>query len=431
MILGLANSADRGTLQIPPMSKEAPSHPPVGRDVIELQLQRLQASSHFKHSLRCSSFLDYVVRKTIEGSQDQLKERTIGVEAFNRPPAYDLSSDPIVRTVAGEVRKRLTQYYYEPEHQDELRIELHPGSYIPEFKPVAARALDSGEATAPEPAPAPAIDHSASQIGTAPAVASPPALRRRRIVALLASLSAATVACASLVVFLYPPPLQRFWQPVLHGSGQALICVGSVLAMVPSQSSSVSAASVGGHPLSSNPLSIADAIAISNLQQLLSRHSRASTIQSAAETEFPDLQRGPVILVSGFNNPWSMRLTDPLRFHFLRPATDIFEIQDRTDPIHGTWAINTLTPLSRISHDYGIVARFHDPTTDQTMIVAAGIGENGTVAASELLSNEKYFLELTREGRLPRRYQNVEAVIETQVIDGKHGPPRVIAVCTW
>ncbi len=415
-----------------PIFNEAPSHPAVPRDVIEVQLDRLQASPHFKHSLRCSSFLNYVVRKTIEGTQDQLKERTIGVEAFNRPPAYDLNTDPIVRAVAGEVRKRLTQYYYEPEHQDELRIELHPGSYIPDFKPATARIADSAGAATPKPAPADAISASASPIGSGPATSSASTRKRRRVLALLAGLGAAAAgACATFVVFLYPPPLDRFWQPVLHGSEPALICVGSVLAMVPSPPSTVSAASVGGHPLSSNPVSISDAIAISNLQQLLSRRSKATTIQSAADTSFPDLQRGPVILVSGFDNPWTMRLTDPLRFHFLRPAVDVFEIQDRTDPTHGTWAINTLTPLSKISQDYGIVARFHDPTSDQTVIVAAGIGENGTIAASELLSNQEHFAELTRTGRLPRRYQNIEAVIETQVIDGKHGPPRVIATYIW
>ena len=32
------------------------------------------------------------------------------------------------------MRKRLAQYYYDAVHHQELRIELNPGSYIPEFK---------------------------------------------------------------------------------------------------------------------------------------------------------------------------------------------------------------------------------------------------------------------------------------------------------
>jgi hypothetical protein len=418
------NSATQDALRNLPVSEETPPHLPVLRD-IEVQLQRLQASSHFKHSQRCSSFLNYVVRRTVEGRRDELKERTIGTEVFHRPPAYDLNADPVVRVVAGEVRKRLTQYYYEPEHQEELRIELHPGSYIPEFKSVAVKIPSSGVPAAPPESTLPSVD------AVEPADSSPPANHYRRTIVLLSLCAAMAIVCAGLVAFLYPSPLDQFWQPLLHGSSPELICVGSVVAMSPLPISNVSAASVGGHPLSSNPISIADAIAISNLQQLLSHRSRVSTIQSSADTTFSDLQRAPVILISAFDNPWTMRLTDSFRFHFLRPAPDIFEIQDRTDPAHGTWAINTLTPLSRIGHDYGIVARFHDPTTDQTIVVAAGIGENGTVAASELLSNEKYFLEVPGKAGLPHRYQNMEAVIETQVIDGKHGPPRVLAVCTW
>jgi hypothetical protein len=41
------------------------------------------------------------------------------------------SLDPVVRTTAAEVRKRLIQYYYNTDHLGELIIELPVGSYIP------------------------------------------------------------------------------------------------------------------------------------------------------------------------------------------------------------------------------------------------------------------------------------------------------------
>jgi hypothetical protein len=106
----------------------------IAPDAIEEQLERIQSSPPFSHSRRYPKFLSYVVHKAINGQHDDLKERTIGVEAFGRQPDYDLNADPIVRVIAGEVRKRLAQYYYEPEHRGELRIELHSGSYVPEFK---------------------------------------------------------------------------------------------------------------------------------------------------------------------------------------------------------------------------------------------------------------------------------------------------------
>ncbi len=397
-----------------------------------MQLWRVQSSLHFTHSQRCSKFLNYVVHKTISGSQDQLKERTIGIEAFGRSADYDMSIDPIVRTTAGEVRKRLTQYYYEPEHQEELRIELHPGSYIPEFKfpegkggfPDSSEAVSPGIQGAGSEAALRIENERASSTSHIPN-------RSRMAVALGCLFTAAAMACAILLFSFRASPLERFWQPVVQSSSPVLISVGSVSAMSYQPATDVGAASVGDHPLSAHPVAVADAVAISNLQQILSRHSRASRIQSSAETTLSDLQKGPVILVSGFDNPWTMRLTDPLRFHFLRPALDIFEIQDRTDPDHKTWMINTLTPFTVSGRDYGIVAGFHDPTTGQEVVVAAGIGENGTIAASELLSDETFFAQLGKETLLSPRNRNLEAVIETQVINGKPGPPRVVAVYTW
>ena len=74
------------------------------------------------------------------GYQEELKERIVSVETFGRQPGYDLNADPMVRVTAGEVRKRLAQYCYEPEHLEELRIELRPGSWVPDFKLPAGQA---------------------------------------------------------------------------------------------------------------------------------------------------------------------------------------------------------------------------------------------------------------------------------------------------
>ncbi len=58
---------------------------------------------------------------------------------------------------------------------------------------------------------------------------------------------------------------------------------------------------------------------------------KTSTLESSTSTSFSDLQKGPIVLISGFDNQWTMRVTDPLRFHFVRTSTDDYTIQDRTD----------------------------------------------------------------------------------------------------
>ncbi|MGA3008614.1 MAG: hypothetical protein ABSD72_00005, partial [Terracidiphilus sp.] len=60
--------------------------------------------------------LSYVVEQTLLGNTDQLKERIIGIEVFDRQPDYDPSADPIVRFTASEVRKRLAMYYVDSAH---------------------------------------------------------------------------------------------------------------------------------------------------------------------------------------------------------------------------------------------------------------------------------------------------------------------------
>src|SRR5258708_29614357 len=75
----------------------------------------------------------YVGEHALSGDSGKLKGRTLGVEVFARDPHYDTNLDPVVRTTAGEIRKRIAQYYHEPGHEGEIRIDLPAGSYLPEF----------------------------------------------------------------------------------------------------------------------------------------------------------------------------------------------------------------------------------------------------------------------------------------------------------
>ena len=106
--------------------------------LVREQLRRLVAHPLFTNSKRYPVLLAYTVEQTLLGNASELKERTIGIEAFGREPVYDVNLDPVVRTAAAEVRKRLSQYYYNPDHAGELVIELPIGSYVPTFREPAA-----------------------------------------------------------------------------------------------------------------------------------------------------------------------------------------------------------------------------------------------------------------------------------------------------
>ncbi len=414
----------------------------ISSEIVEKQLGRLRSSPLFSHSRRYPIFLDYVVRKTLSGQGDELKERIVGIEAFGRASDYDLNADPVVRVTAGEVRKRLAQYYYEPNHQRELRIELRPGSYVPEFRladalavaaePVAIlAAIETDVASAPtviaDPAPRKALAMLEDQ-----ATRNKVEGRKWRLVSVGLAIALALAVAAAAVPHLHrATATDLFWQPVVDANGPALISVGSVVAMVNGNAVAPAPSTVSGHPLSSDPIAVSDATALSSIQQVLSMRSKMTILESSTGTSFSDLQKGPIVLISGFNNQWTMRITDPLRFHFVRTSTDDYTIQDRTDPEHRRWSINTATSFVKMNNDYGIVARFHDPTTEQVVVVAAGIGENGTIAASRMLTDDRSLADLKRNKLLPRPDQSFEAIVETQIIDGKPGPPRIVASHVW
>src|SRR5580700_6121323 len=130
----------------------------VERAAFQAQLERILANPLFKNSKRYPTLLRYVVERTLDGHPGELKERTLGVDVFGRDPDYDTNLDPVVRTTAAEIRKRLAQYYQEPNHETEPRIDLPLGSYAARFQaPAGKLALVTPIARSAESVPAPLI----------------------------------------------------------------------------------------------------------------------------------------------------------------------------------------------------------------------------------------------------------------------------------
>src|ERR1035437_1534387 len=105
---------------------------PCQREILE-QLERVLASRAFRGSRRSQEFLRYVVEQTVNGEAHSLKERTIAVAVFGRSPDYNTNEDAVVRVNAGEVRKRLMQYYFDAATADQIRVVIPPGHYLPDF----------------------------------------------------------------------------------------------------------------------------------------------------------------------------------------------------------------------------------------------------------------------------------------------------------
>jgi tetratricopeptide (TPR) repeat protein len=110
-------------------------------ELILAQLARILSSTTFGTSSRASAFLEHVVRKTVEGRRQEIKEATIGSEVFGREHGYDTKLDPVVRSVARIVREKLNDYYLAGRSEDWVRIELPKGSYVPVFRQLGQPAM--------------------------------------------------------------------------------------------------------------------------------------------------------------------------------------------------------------------------------------------------------------------------------------------------
>jgi serine/threonine-protein kinase len=115
-----------------------PDRPKPGE--VEEALAKILVSSGFQRAERLGRFLEYVVRQTLEGKRDEIKETLIGVEVYGRPPGYDPRVDSIVRMEASRLRARLLDYYSNGGSADPVTIQIPKGAYVPAFSYTSASA---------------------------------------------------------------------------------------------------------------------------------------------------------------------------------------------------------------------------------------------------------------------------------------------------
>lgn len=397
------------------------------RALVEDQLERILASPLFSQSKRYAPFLRYVVEKTLDGQEDTLKERILGVEIFGRAPDYDSNNEPVVRVTAGEVRKRIAQYYHHAAHQNELWIDLPTGTYVAQFR--RAPANEEHDAAAEPPVlhaehPVPPDVDIVPVVEAAERVRSP---RRRLAVAILVVL--AVLASAGLVWRFGAPtasPFDHLWGDMVSSSSPAVISMGEPpLYPLEDKTDELSAR----QHLRSVYVTYSELQALVRVVRLLDRKHAAYSVQPASSTSFADLRQEPAILLGGLDNPWTMRAQQSLRFRLESDGNGFDWISDTRDPGAKKWFVDFNRPYSKVTTDFAIVAHFRGPNTQQPTLIVAGLGENGTKAASEFITDKAQLNSALGKSLLGRG--NFEVVITAEVINGSSGVPRVLAKEVW
>lgn len=395
------------------------------KEAVARQLERLFAHHTFRSSRRCPAFLQYIVGHQLKGDTQHLKERIIGAEVFGRNADYDTSADPVVRTTASEVRKRIAQYYQEPGHEDELRIELPLGSYAAEFH------LPQNEAHPAESSSSVPVPRQPAPKAISTPLKGPKQLRATKtLIVAVVSVALVASALAWWVIQGRSSITKRFWDPIAASRNPALVCLNTWDITPLLHDSKAPLATIIGQVVDSHQwLPINDAVAFSQLAGFLGTMRSDYRVQGARSTTLSDLMQAPSVLIGIFGNPWTQRVTDPLRFHFVREVGGTDYIADRKNPSK-QYAIENGS-ASEGAKDYAIIGRIYNPATGQVSFVVAGLDAAGTTAASQFVTTPRYMESL--ENALPTisSSNNVEVLISVRVIDGRPGAPYVEAAEDW
>ena len=387
---------------------------------VRAQLERILLSAPFRNSKRYPAFLRYVVEQELSGASSELKERTIAIDVFGKDPYYDPAADPVVRISAGEVRKRLAQYYQEVADPAQLRIELPVGSYRPEFvappRPIAS--------VLPIPIPAPAAEQIV--VGNEPQAKSKRGLLAASVLTLFAALAGLTWA----FVASRPTALDQFWRPVIQQTHSVMLCLGR------SNFRAGDPPAGSWHAIDPHQAAVAwwDAETLARLAGLVQSKGASLYLFREDQATFSDFQQRPAVLIGAYNDQWTLELMSRMRYTFQRTG-QIQWIADRDRPSFQDWK-NDLGQTDgqgnlALKQDYAIISRVENPRTGFITVTVAGLWGYGTLAAGRFLTDPQYMQDFCKRTGFKLDKNNMQIVIGTEVIQGKPGPPTVLAATSW
>jgi hypothetical protein len=431
------------------------------------ELNSILNSSIFHPSKRGQQFLSYVVRHRLEGNQDRLKERTIGVDLFQRPVGYATGDDPVVRVQAGEVRRRLDQYYQAHPNSSEVRIELHVGSYTPEFKwvrpekPAEPPSLLQAEPESHETAQKVGIAQETTQ-AEAPLPAETVQDSRKHnwlrwTVPAVGLLILGGLVLTGWTIYRAKSQesvLQKFWAPALSSQEPVLICLAKPSVYRPSvklyqRHSKTPEIFLGQFArLTQKPelgpddklawsdmeeypdygLASGDVYTAIGLSSLFGQIGKKNQVRIGGDYSFEDLRSSPAVVIGAFNNRWTMQLTSNLHFKFVDEGNDSIIRED--GPSGKRW-YSKVDSNGKATEDYAVVTRLLNSTTGQFVVVVAGIKSYGTQAAGEFVSNPVYLQSAIRAASPGWEGRNMQIVLQTAVTDGLPSTPEVAAIYVW
>jgi hypothetical protein len=376
------------------------------------QVRKILESRTLHHADALKRLLDYLARQALDHQDVDLKEYTVGLEAFGKPADYNPQLDSSVRVQAGKLRQKLDEYYRTDGAADDLVVSLPKGHFKLEFhaRPPAAAGTMTRRATL------------AWRLG-------PPAL-----------MSAVVLIAIGGFLLLYPrapgaapstvwtPEMEELWRPFLSSPRPLMVAIGTPLFVKiggnffrdPTVNTWESAAGaekvrevqrvLGGDTAGAFLYTgIGEAEGAFELGRLLLMRNHDITIRASSQLTWEDIDRYNVIFLG--SPKYNQQTLDlPIRQDFeisrsqiqnLRPAPGepaAFEERFSADHVH-------------LDEGHALISRLPGLHRTGDILVLAGSSTESTRAAAEFVTRPEYVSalvkQLHRHGDMPPWFQLV------------------------
>lgn len=440
----------------------------VGRDEKLAQLERILHSRAIEGSENLKSFLKYVVLKSVEESEDNLKEYTIATEVFGRSDNFSPKSDSVVRVQASRLRRKLKDYYATEGKADKILLELPKGHYHPVFSFIKGK-----EKPHPISKLAQENEIDRSHIPGA-ATASPTenaSKNRSPIIALGIVVGVMTIVVAFLGIsnrslrqqILDLPSQNRaekfdpVWQPFLNNTDRTLlilsnptvyrftnpkdadILIEKSITLTHEQIDHINKAvgdkfmirnSHGRLILSTDEYTgMGEAIGLARITDIFRTAGRSPLLKQSRTVSPEDLKNHNVILLgSVWVNEWSGKLPIKEDFTYTQNATIK---NNNPHPGEELEYSPKFDSEGKLVEDYGLITVKPNISYKNIVMVVAGIHSEGTEAAAEYATSSDYLknfndrlLQMANLSGPPRYYQ---ALLKVAV---DNGIPTTISLIT-
>jgi hypothetical protein len=188
-----------------------------GSPAIHSFVDRILQSATFRNSPSSRRLLKYLAEHSLTADSEPLKEYSIGVDAFGKPPDYDPRLDSTVRIQIGRLRQKLAEYYLGEGKDDPEIVHLPKGHFRLVCEVRQAPEVEMEVPPVPEPLPLP----------------EPRNLWRAAAIILALACVCLTVAIArrgtQRPMGGWSPELAELWRPFVNSGRPLVIAVGNPL----------------------------------------------------------------------------------------------------------------------------------------------------------------------------------------------------------